>query len=285
MGTVERPRDEQGLAEQTTPAEEAEARTEEDDAWARPSEQTPAGEEAEAERQRLLGEAGGPAAPDEGGPAAPAGDDGGSPAAVAAAPGSERGAAPDSPREEPEARDAAAVEAGEPAPAPAAAAGVGPEDYPEGTRLPQLDQFRGIEVCDPDGERVGRVDHVYLDRHDGYVRYIGVKTARIGGHYTVVPIDDVREEGGEGDRYLTVPYSRQQLEAGPAFDEPRLTPDHETAIYGYYRRIGYWDRARELLDAKQSTPAPTREIAEAEFRDAIAHGEDLEGIRVTRWEG
>jgi sporulation protein YlmC with PRC-barrel domain len=169
------------------------------------------------------------------------------------------------------------VEADEPAP-------IGPEGYSESTRLPSLSRLRGMDVCTPEGDKVGTVSDVYLDSDAEYVRYLAVKTGRLRGGGGVVPVDDVRYVAEEdGDEYVVVPYTADQLRDAPTIDDDELTPERERAIYDYYERVGYWDAARYAVRARQTAPAPTPEIAEAEMADAIRRGEDPTGIRVKRW--
>ena len=157
---------------------------------------------------------------------------------------------------------------------------LGPESYPETTVLPPLDDLEGMEVRDRTGEKVGKVSDTYTDSAGSYVRYIAVSTGWFGTKRHMVPIDDVRlENDGSGD-YLTLPYDKEQLKEGPTFDRDEdITHERETGIYGHYGREGYWDAVR----ARQTTPAPTPEIAEAEVADAIRRGEDPNGVAVKRW--
>lgn len=146
------------------------------------------------------------------------------------------------------------------------AARIGPEDYPETTRLPSLNGIRGMDVCDESGERVGKVTDVFLDADARYVRYLVVGTGMMGRRKGAIPVDEVRYVEEDGDRHIVVPYSRDHLAAAPELqDGDELTPDREHAIYDHYRRAGYWEEARAAVRARQSTPAPTPEIAEAEL--------------------
>jgi sporulation protein YlmC with PRC-barrel domain len=164
-------------------------------------------------------------------------------------------------------------------------ASIGPEGYPEGTRLPSLRRLKGMEVCDESGERVGRVSDIFLDSSAEHVRYVAVKTGRMGSSTGLVPIDDVSyTDDGEGDPYLTVPYSKEALREAPSVgDKEDLTPDREREVYEHYRRVGYWDTARDVIRSRQTVPAPTPEIARAEVVDALNRGQDPERVRVRRW--
>ncbi len=157
---------------------------------------------------------------------------------------------------------------------------IGPEGYSETTVLPPLDELEGIEVRDPAGEKIGKVDDAYTDSNDTYVRYLAVKTGLLGSRRYMIPIDDVVIASDGDDVYLTVPYTKDELRDAPTHERDQdFTHAHEKATYQYFGRTAYWDAVR----ARQTTPAPTPEIAEAEVQAAIDRGNDPNGVAVKRW--
>lgn len=157
---------------------------------------------------------------------------------------------------------------------------IGPEDYPATTSLPPLDRLDGMEVRDVDGERIGTVEDTYTDTGSSYARYLAVTTGWFGTRRHMIPVDEVRLESADGDDYLTVPYAKDHLKEGPSYERGEdLTREHEGRVYGHYGRTGYWDAVR----ARQTTPAPTPEIAEAEAEAATRRGEDPRQVTVKRW--
>lgn len=179
------------------------------------------------------------------------------------------------------------------------AARLGPEGYPETTRLPSLRRLRGMEVRDENGHQVGTVSDVYLDADARYVRYLVIGTGMLGRRKGAIPVDEVDYvDEGDGDAHILVPYSREHLAAAPLLEDgDELTPEREQAIYDHYQRAGYWERARQEVRARQTTPAPTPTIAEAEAvadmnrRSSAMDDGDAEtgmgaaaGPRVRRWE-
>jgi sporulation protein YlmC with PRC-barrel domain len=159
---------------------------------------------------------------------------------------------------------------------------IGPEGYSESTMLPPLDELEGMEVYDINGDRVGKVSHVYTDSIAGHVRYLAIATGWFGMRHHTVPVDDVRTEIDGDDAFLMLPYDEDTLKEGPSYDpddDASLTRGEETRIYGYYGRDAYWDAVR----ARQTAPAPTPEIAEAEVQAAIDRGEDPSVVAVRRW--
>jgi sporulation protein YlmC with PRC-barrel domain len=157
---------------------------------------------------------------------------------------------------------------------------LGPEGYSEATSIPPFENLEGMEVRDIDGDKIGTVDDMYTDTGGRYARYLAVKTGWFGTKRHAIPVDDVRVEMSDGDEYLVVPYDKDTLKEGPSFERDEdLTHEHEERVYGHYGRTGYWDAVR----ARQTTPAPTPEIAEAEAADAIRRGDDPRGVAVKRW--
>lgn len=158
---------------------------------------------------------------------------------------------------------------------------IGPEGYSEDTMLPAVEELMGMDVCDLAGERIGTVDDAYTDTEGSFVRYLAVKTGWFGTRRQMIPIDDVHlEYGPDEDAFLTVPYERDRMHEGPAMERDEdLTRGTEAGIYGHYGRAGYWDAVR----ARQTPPAPTPQIAEAEVQAALDRGDDPNVVAVKRW--
>ncbi len=143
--------------------------------------------------------------------------------------------------------------------------------------LPDPGYLRGAFVHCADGERIGVVEDVYVDDEGGHARYLGIATDWFGGRLTVVPVEDVRVADPD---HIVLPYRAEDLRAAPSYAvHDDLTISREAEIYGHYGRTPYW----EVVRKRQSTPAPTPEIAQAEAADARAGhlppgGEDPEVV-------
>jgi hypothetical protein len=143
-------------------------------------------------------------------------------------------------------------------------------DTSRDTGVLALDRLNGMDVRDRDGDKIGTVKGIDTDR-DGAeaIRYLSITTGWLGTKRHVVPLDEV--EWSRSDDCLVLPYGRDQLQSAPTYDERHeLSHDDEDRIYDYYGRPGYWDAVR----AKQTTPSPTPEIAEADVAAALARGKD-----------
>ena len=94
------------------------------------------------------------------------------------------------------------------------------------------DRFAGFTVYDRDGDKIGKVDDLFLDENDN-PEYIGVKMGFFGLSSTLVPMDAVRAD--EGERALYVQAEKEQVKNGPRFDDDNeITPDYERQVREYY---------------------------------------------------
>jgi uncharacterized protein (TIGR02271 family) len=94
------------------------------------------------------------------------------------------------------------------------------------------DRFSGYEVYDPNGEKIGKVDDLFVDENDN-PEYVGVKTGFLGTHSTLIPIDTITVDESAGR--LVTSADKETVKNGPTFDDDReITPDFENEVYSYY---------------------------------------------------
>jgi uncharacterized protein (TIGR02271 family) len=95
------------------------------------------------------------------------------------------------------------------------------------------DRFAGYEVYDPAGQKIGKVDDLFVDQSDE-PEYIGVKMGFLGTRSTLIPWDAVSTADDEG-RAITVDIDKDKAKNGPTFDDDReITPEFEEEVYSYY---------------------------------------------------
>jgi uncharacterized protein (TIGR02271 family) len=167
------------------------------------------------------------------------------------------------------------------------------------------DHFAGYEVYDVAGEKIGKVDDLFVDENDS-PEYIGVKMGFLGTRSTLIPWDVVRSTDDEG-RAITVATDKDAVKNGPAFNDDReITPQFENEVYSYYglgQTNGTAERGSygsyysdESTEAGTAGPGMTMGDTETgEFREHAAYdegvhqrrGDDLEDedeLRVQRTE-
>lgn len=139
--------------------------------------------------------------------------------------------------------------------------------------LPSLSRLRGMELCDPDGERLGTVRDAFLAPDLREVRYLAVSVGRVSRERHAIPLDQVAFVDDGVEEYVTVPFSADHLRGAPILSEHApMTAARERAIAAYYERADDWEAARESVRAARKHPAPTPQIAQATMADALATG-------------
>ena len=94
------------------------------------------------------------------------------------------------------------------------------------------DQYAGYTVYDPDGDKIGKVDDLFVDEND-QPEYIGVKMGLLGTRSTLIPWQMV--EVREDDSSLIVSDDDARVKNGPTFDDDQdITPEFENEVYSYY---------------------------------------------------
>jgi uncharacterized protein (TIGR02271 family) len=172
-----------------------------------------------------------------------------------------------------------------------------------GDRFTALEErFAGYEVYDRSGEKIGKVDDLFIDESD-QPEYIGVKMGFLGMSSTLIPWEAVSSTDDDARR-VDVSVDKATAKEGPAFDDDReITPEFEQQVYSYYglsrsseNSGSYGSYYSDDTDAGTVGPGMSMGDTETgEFREHAAtdegvsqsHGDDLEDedeLRVQRTE-
>ena len=93
-------------------------------------------------------------------------------------------------------------------------------------------EWRGTDLVDRDGERIGKLEDVYVDVETDEAIFGTVKEGRFGRHLTFVPLDGITI----GPDTLRVTVSRERVKAAPdlAIVGEELSQQDESSLYHYY---------------------------------------------------
>jgi uncharacterized protein (TIGR02271 family) len=133
--------------------------------------------------------------------------------------------------------------------------------------------WRGLTAVDADGEKVGTIDEVYLDRGSEAPEWLTVRTGLFGSRTSFVPVGDAQASGDE----VRLAYRKDQIKDAPNVDaDGALSTEEEERLYSHYGRGDYGDRSGdgESADAGRSNAtddAMTR--SEEELRVGTAQRE------------
>ena len=147
------------------------------------------------------------------------------------------------------------------------------------------DRFAGYEVYDPAGEKIGKVDDLFVDQSDE-PEYIGVKMGFLGTRSTLIPWEAVSTTDDEG-RTITVDTDKDKAKNGPAFDDDReITPEFEEEIYSYYglSRSSSSDSSGSYGSyySEEGTVGPGMSMGDTETGEFREHAATDEGVHQSR---
>ena len=92
-------------------------------------------------------------------------------------------------------------------------------------------ELRGEQLADSEGEKVGKLEEIYLDADSGEPEWALVHTGLFGTKRTFVPLAGATEEDGQ----LRVPLTKDAVKDAPQVEpDGKLTKDEESALYAHY---------------------------------------------------
>ena len=146
------------------------------------------------------------------------------------------------------------------------------------------DQYANYTVVDRSGEKIGKVDDLFLDEND-QPEYFGVKMGFLGTSSTLIPADitTVDEERG----FVEVSQSKDSVKNGPAFDDDReITPEYENEVRSYYglgTASGTEDRGTyaNYSSGDPGAVGPGMREGDTETGEFRGHAEEDEGVAQT----
>jgi hypothetical protein len=107
------------------------------------------------------------------------------------------------------------------------------------------DKVEGTEVYGPDGQHVGEIDRVMIDKVSGKVAYAVMSFGGfmgIGEDYYPVPWSMLTYDTNLGGYRTNI--SRQQLDAAPKYTDStgwNWNRQNDQRVYDYYRARPYWE--------------------------------------------
>jgi hypothetical protein len=151
--------------------------------------------------------------------------------------------------------------------------------------LEDVQSWRGQKLVDPDGDTIGTIEDIFLDRHTGQPAWAAVKTGLFGLKHTVVPIHDAEPTD---DGKVRVPLPKERVKDAPRIDpDGELSPDEERKVWEYYGMSGYedWqgqDRTRDLALPDEDDDRTRRSAAGGDGGDGGNGAPEIVGVRLRR---
>jgi sporulation protein YlmC with PRC-barrel domain len=97
--------------------------------------------------------------------------------------------------------------------------------------------IRGLDVYDVDGEQMGSVEELYVERDTRLPRFLVVSAGGflgVGKKHFLVPVEEVSRDMGEEER-VTLNQDRDKVMGSPNFEADEApAPDMQRAVLAYY---------------------------------------------------
>jgi uncharacterized protein (TIGR02271 family) len=128
-------------------------------------------------------------------------------------------------------------------------------------------QAHGATVVSSDGDKIGSVQDIYLDRETDQPEWVLVNTGLFGSRSTFVPLSDASMQGND----IVVPYSKDLVKDAPNIDaDGELSEQEEADLYRHY-------------DLKYSEYSGT-DVADTGTDDAMTRSEEEVRVGTTKQE-
>jgi len=138
--------------------------------------------------------------------------------------------------------------------------------------IEQIEDWKGQDVIDRDGEKIGKLDDVYFEKGSREAVFGSVKSGMLGRQRMLVPLAGA----SVAREHLRVAYHHDQVKDGPQADSgATLDPDLEAEVARHYD-IEFTSWAAGAKGRYES--ATVRAEREARAREATARAEELEAL-------
>jgi uncharacterized protein (TIGR02271 family) len=103
----------------------------------------------------------------------------------------------------------------------------------ERTGMREAYDWRGRNVVDQEGAKVGRLEEIYLDQHTGRPEWVLIHTGLFGTKSSFAPLAGARVDGED----VRIGYSKQEVKDAPSVEaDGELSPEEEARLYAHYGR-------------------------------------------------
>jgi uncharacterized protein (TIGR02271 family) len=127
-------------------------------------------------------------------------------------------------------------------------------------------EWRGRDMVDRDGEKIGQLEEIYLDALSGRPEWATVNTGLFGTKQSFVPLAEAEPALGN----VVVPYSKEQVKEAPSVDpDGELSPEEEERLYTHY---GVASSEPEYRAEGYDTSGPTTDDAMTRSEEELRVG-------------
>jgi uncharacterized protein (TIGR02271 family) len=128
--------------------------------------------------------------------------------------------------------------------------------------------WRDREVIGSDGEKIGKVDEVYLDTANGEPEWLSVNTGLFGMKSSFVPLQGADQSGGS----VRVAYTKEQVKDAPGIaPDAELSTQEEQELWSHYG-LDYADGNGQIEDGRDFSSGT--DVSGPETDEAMTRSEE-----------
>jgi len=140
-----------------------------------------------------------------------------------------------------------------------------------------LQGWIGHTAVDQQGDKIGKVEEIYVDDVSGQPEWLAIKTGLFGAKLTFAPIAGATTAGDD----LQLPYTKDLVKDAPNVDaDGHLEPEEQAALYRHYGRNDYEGAETGQRDRAAETETVGRDTSGPETDSAMTRSE--EEVRVDK---
>src|ERR687897_2377665 len=99
------------------------------------------------------------------------------------------------------------------------------------TGMREAYEWRGRNVVDQEGAKVGRLEEIYLDQHTGRPEWLLIHTGLFGTKSSFAPLAGAQVDGED----VRIGYSKQEVKDAPSVEaDGELSQEEEARLYAHY---------------------------------------------------
>ena len=112
-----------------------------------------------------------------------------------------------------------------------------------GNTMQEIAGWKDRTAVDRDGDKIGNIEDVYLDRQSGEPEWVAIKTGLFGSNVSFVPVADAAPAGDD----IRIAYEKDLVKDAPNVEaDGELSPEEERRLYDHYDRdYGDWNDSSE----------------------------------------
>ncbi len=138
--------------------------------------------------------------------------------------------------------------------------------------IQDVESWRGRRLENNDGDKIGTIEEIYLDRQTDEPEWLAVKTGLLGSKISFVPIGQAASSGDA----VRVPFAKNQVNDAPSAEaDGELSEEEERALYAHYGRdFGDfdYDASADRRTVGRDTSGPETDGAMTRSEEELAVG-------------